>query len=165
MKGHLLKFKSDPSANKLIKEVEKAGSPRDFDEVVFCGYGEPMMRYDVVKTVARWLKKNGYKTRINTNGHLNMIAGRDAISEFDGLLDVISVSLNFHNENLYLKHCRPAFGKKTYAGIIDFIKKAKNVSPRVVASVVEGSVDVDVKKCEKIVKALGVEFRKRAYFK
>lgn len=164
VKGHYLKIKKEPTAERVIDDIKSLGDPKKFDEVIFCGYGESTTRIDVVKKVAKWLKDNGYRTRINTNGHANLIARRNILPELAGLFDVISISLNFHNGNLYNKHCRPIFDD-TFAGILKFAEEAKKVCPRVILSVVSGCKDVDVDKCRKIAEKIGVNFRERTYYK
>lgn len=164
VKGHYLKIKKEPTAEKIIDDIKALGDPKKFDEVIFCGYGESTTRIDVVKRVAKWLKDNGCRTRINTNGHANLIAGRNILPELNGLFDVISISLNFHNGSLYNKHCRPIF-KNTFEGILEFAAEAKKVCPKVILSVVSGCKDVDVEKCKTIAQKVGVNFRERTYYK
>jgi len=164
VKGHYLKIKKEPGAKDIIDRINALGDPRKFDEIIFCGYGEPTTRLDVVKGIAKWLKDKGCKTRINTNGHANLIAKKDVLTELNGLFDIISISLNFHSSKLYDKHCHPVF-KNTWDGILDFAKKAREVSPKVILSVVSGAKDVDVEKCRKIAEKIGVNFRERTYYK
>ena len=47
----------------------------NFKEVVFCGYGEPTIKLDLLKEVAKYLKSkfSGIRIRINTNGQGNLI--------------------------------------------------------------------------------------------
>ncbi len=162
VKGYYLKLKKEPTVKEVIKEI---GDPKKFDEIVFCGYGEPTIRLKTIKKIAKWVKENSGKTRLNTNGHANMIAGHNVLPELKSLIDVISISLNFHNEDLYLKHCHPIFGKKTWDELLEFIKEAKKNISKVVLTVVEGYQEVDIDKCQKIADNLGVDFRRRTYYK
>ena len=58
----------EPSADEIIQEFSKHDMTR-YDEVVFCGFGEPTESFEVLKTVAKYVKENfENKTRINTNG-------------------------------------------------------------------------------------------------
>lgn len=161
VKGYYLKLKKEPKAKEVIKEIN---DPKKFDEIVFCGYGEPTIRLKIIKKIAKWIKENGGKTRLNTNGHANMIAGHNVLLELKSLIDVISISLNFHNKDLYLKHCHPIFGKKTWNKLLEFIKEAKKNIPKVILTVVEGYQDVDIDKCQKIADNLKVDFRRRTYY-
>jgi len=158
VKGHNLRLEREPSEDEVKKEV---GDPSQYKEVVFCGYGEPLLRLDLVKGVARWIKQNNGKVRINTNGHGNLIHGRNILPELKGVVDSISISLDAHDEETYNKKCRPAF-QNAFGEIINFIKEAKKFIPEVRITVVtlEG---VDVEKCRKIAEDLGVEFRVREF--
>jgi len=165
VKGYYLRLKKEPLSQEIIDEIKKRRNLKRFDEIVFCGYGEPTMRWKEVKKIAKWLKDKGCKVRINTNGHLNMIEKCNVVNEVEGLFDTISVSLNFHSDKLYNKYCNPIFGKKTYDQLLNFIKKAKEICPHVIVSVIEGHQDVDIKKSESIARKLGVKLRRRSYFK
>jgi len=158
VKGHNLRLEREPSEDEVKKEV---GDPSQYKEVVFCGYGEPLLRLDLVKGVATWIKQNNGKVRINTNGHGNLIHGRNILPELKGVVDSISISLDAHDEETYNKKCRPAF-QNAFGEIINFIKEAKKFIPEVRITVVtlEG---VDVEKCRKIAEDLGVEFRVREF--
>ena len=91
VKGHHLGLKREPTADEVLKAI---GDPSGYDEVVFCGYGEPTERLDVLITVARYLKSKGKRIRLDTNGHGDLINGRSIISELKGLIDTICISLN-----------------------------------------------------------------------
>ena len=83
--------KENVEAKDVISQFENFDTP---EEVVFCGYGEPFMKLDLLKEVAKYLKDNGIKVRVNTNGHGNFINKKSIVPEIKGLIDVISVSLN-----------------------------------------------------------------------
>ena len=72
-------------------------------EVVFCGYGEPLLKLDILKEVAKYIKDNydDVRIRINTNGHANYVYKRNIVPELKGLVDEISVSLNGSTEEEY----------------------------------------------------------------
>jgi TatD DNase family protein len=127
--------------------------------VVFCGYGEPLLRFELVKKVAEWIKQNGGKVRINTNGHGNLINKKNILPELERLVDNISVSLNAQDEDTYDRICKPTFAN-AFQEVISFIRKARTYVPEVSITVVthEG---VDIEKCRKIANDLGVQFRVR----
>ena len=158
VKGHNLRLEREPSEDEVKKEI---GDPSQYKEVVFCGYGEPLLRLELVKGVATWIKQNNGKVRINTNGHGNLIHGRNILPELKGIVDSISISLDAHDVETYNRICRPAF-QNAFEEIINFIKEAKKFIPEVRITVVtlEG---VDVEKCRKIAEDLGVEFRVREF--
>jgi TatD DNase family protein len=159
VKGHNLRLKDEPTAEELIKEI---GDPKKYDEIVFCGYGEPTLRLDVIKAVATEVKKKGGKVRIDTNGHGNLIHKRNILPELVGLVDAVSVSLNAQNAELYEKISQPKFGAGTYDAVKEFIREAKKYIPDVIATVVTVP-GVDVEACRKIAGELDAKLRVREY--
>jgi TatD DNase family protein len=156
VKGHNLRLSEEPTEEELKDAI---GDPSQYKEVVFCGYGEPLLRLDLVKSVATWIKQNNGKVRINTNGHGNLIHSRNILPELKGIVDSISISLDAHDEKTYNRICRPAF-KNAFGEVLNFIKEAKKFIPEVRITVVtlEG---VDIEKCRQIAEDLGVGFRVR----
>lgn len=160
VKGHNLKLEKEPSAGNLIKTI---GDPRRYKEIVFCGYGEPLIRLDVIKEVSAWIKKNGGRVRIDTNGHGNLIHRRNILPELSGLVDEVSVSLNAEDPEKYYKICQPRFGIETYNEIKRFILEAKRYIPVVGVTVVD-LPDIDLAACRRIAEEeLGVNLRVREY--
>lgn len=157
--GYGLWLEKEPSAREVIEAI---GDPREYEEVVFCGFGEPLMRLDVVKEVAAAVKEYGVPVRINTNGLGNLVHGRNILPELEGLIDRISISLNAEDAKKYQKICRSEYGEQAYDAIIEFIKEAKVYIPDVTVSVLTLKT-VDIEKCRKIAKELGVKFRIRTY--
>ncbi|MDP4172721.1 MAG: YchF/TatD family DNA exonuclease [Bacteroidota bacterium] len=160
IKGYNLKMSKseEPPATTYIKEI---GDPKQYSEVVFCGYGEPTIRWDIVKEVANYVKNNGGKTRMNTNGHGNFINKRDITPEFKNLIDTVSISLNSFDPEQYAKLMR--VDPKLHAEMLDFARKAKQYT-NVVMTVV-GMSSIDTEKAKQFVEnELGVSFRTRPYF-
>ena len=158
--GYNLKMKKseEPDADVYISEI---GDPKNFSEIVFCGYGEPTIRWDVVKQVAKYVKDNGGKTRMNSDGHGNFINKRDITQELEGLIDTVSISLNSTDPNQYaaLMRVDPAMHKE----MLDFARRAK-LYTHVVLSIV-GLNEVDTQAAKKFVtEEIGVDFREREYF-
>jgi TatD DNase family protein len=156
VKGHNLRLASEPTEEELKKAI---GDPEQYQEIVFCGYGEPMLRLDLIKSLAAWIKQHKGRVRINTNGHGNLIHGRNILPELQGLIDSISISLDAHDEETYDVICKPVF-KNAFHGIIEFIKEARKFIPDVQITVVELN-GVDMEKCREIAGDLGVELRLR----
>lgn len=156
VKGHRLRLEHEPSEEEIKMAI---GDPKKFKEVVFCGYGEPLQRLDVVKNIAGWTKEMGGTVRINTNGHGNLIHKRNIVPELRGIVDSISISLDAHDEETYNRICKPVFAN-AFNEILQFTKQAREAIPEVVVSVVamEG---VDIAKCREIAEELGVALRVR----
>lgn len=159
VKGHNLRLGEEPTAEAVIAQI---GDPARYDEIVFCGYGEPLLRLDVVKAVAAEVKRRGGKVRIDTNGHANLIYKRNILPELAGLVDSVSVSLNAQNAEVYEKISQPRFGPGTYEAVKEFIGKAGKYIPEVTATVVS-LPEVDIEACRKIAEERGAAFRVREY--
>jgi TatD DNase family protein len=130
--------------------------------VVFCGYGEPLIRLDLVKEVAAWLKQRGVRVRINTDGQANLVHRRNVLPELEGLVDAVSVSLNAPDAETYQRLCRSKFGESGFQAVKDFLAAAKQHIPSVTATAV-GLPGIDLEACRKVAAGIGVEFREREY--
>ena len=156
VKGHRLRLAHEPTEEEIKSAI---GNPKEFKEIVFCGYGEPLQRLDTVKNIAKWVKEMGGFVRINTNGHGNLIHKRNIVPELRGIVDSISISLDAHDEETYNRICKPAF-TNAFNEILQFTRQAKKVIPEVVITVVTMK-DVDIEKCRVIAEELGVPLRIR----
>lgn len=154
----------EPAADELLAAI---GDAAKYDQIVFCGYGEPTIRLGIIKAVAAELKSKvkskKVKIRIDTNGAGNLFWGKNILPELKGLIDVVSVSLNAQNAEVYNKLCQPQFGPQTYDAVLDFIREAKKYIPEVEATIVD-LPGVDKEKCGRIAADLGVKFRVRPYY-
>lgn len=159
VKGHELKLEHEPEAAELKRAI---GDPTRFKEVVFCGYGEPLLRLELVIEIARWLKQEGVRVRVNTDGQANLVHGRNVLPELAGLIDAVSVSLNAPDSQSYQALCRSRFTDQGYQAVKDFLREAPRYIPEVVASAVTYP-GVDIDACRRVAEKLGVEFRVREY--
>ncbi|MDD2732827.1 MAG: TatD family nuclease-associated radical SAM protein [Desulfuromonadaceae bacterium] len=159
VKGHNLMLNSEPTFEEVMAAI---GQPAEIDEVVFCGYGEPLIRLDLVKQVASALKQRGYCIRINTDGQANQLYGHNILPELAGLIDSISVSLNAPDAATYCRLCNTPFGEAGFESVCDFIRTATKTIPQVVATAVT-IPGVDIEACRNLAELLGAEFRVREY--
>jgi len=159
VKGHQLCLDREPDAAEVISAI---GDPAKFDEIVFCGYGEPLLRLELVKEVAGWLKSQDKRVRVNSDGQANLAHGRNILPELEGLIDDISISLNAPDAATYQKHCQSEFGEQGYEAIKLFLIEAKKYIPSVTATAV-ALPGLDIEACHKIARELGVDFRQREY--
>ena len=158
-------FTADDVIEQLKITFENFNQPYD-KEITFCGYGEPTLKLDILKTVAEFIKNNypQIPVRLNTNGHANYIYKRNIVPELKGIIDVISVSLNASNEIEYDELSQPNF-KGAYEEVKKFIKACADAGIETVASVVDGykGCHLDTQTCEKIAHDLGAKFRVREW--
>ena len=159
VKGHELRLSHEPDFAEVMAAVDAASG---FAEVVFCGYGEPLIRLDLVKEVAAELKRRGLRVRINTDGQANLVHGRNILPELSGLVDALSVSLNAADPEDYQRLCNTPFGPEGFQAVCDFLREAPKYVPQVTASAVT-LPELNVEKVRELAYALGVDFREREY--
>lgn len=135
-------------------------------QVVFCGYGEPMIKLELLKDFAKYLKETypQIKTRVNTNGHANAIHKRNVLPELIGLIDGFSISLNGANEKEYNELSNPNI-QNAFESVKDFIKESVICGFDTTATMVSGFTKgkPDVVEGQKITEKLGAKFRVRDF--
>ena len=139
-----------------------------YREIVFCGYGEPTYRLDDLLWLVDELKARfGGKlppVRINTNGHANLINGRDVCPELEGRIQTLSISLNADNAAAYDELCRPIQGEIAYQAMLDFAQNAANYVPNVVFTIVDKDKTAEeIETCKRIAAERGVQLRIRSF--
>ena len=163
--GFNLKLKKEPTAAQLFFELDAALHSKRWSEVVFCGFGEPTARLDLLLQIAQWIKKHAptVPIRLDTNGHgYALNPGRDVAMDLKAAgVSKASVSLNGNNEETYKENCRPTINNG-FEVVLVFVYKAKAAGLEVEVSAVR-MPEVDVQKVEEIADALGVKFRVRDY--
>lgn len=162
VKGHDLTLEREPAVEEVLAAVEAAGGAAAWDEVVFCGLGEPLLRLDAVLALARELRRRGARRiRVNTDGLASLVHGRDAAGELAGLVDAVSVSLNAPDAATYGRLCRPGVDG-AYPAVLAFLRRARECLPEVTATAV-AVPGLDVEACRRVARGLGVAFRVREY--
>lgn len=151
-----------------VWEVKEEFAKFDLDkyrEIVFCGFGEPTERLDDVLEVCKFIKeKYGKKIRINTNGLADLIHGKNTAPMFEGLVDIVSISLNTPNKERYLELTRSKFGIESFDAMISFAKNVKNYVGEVVLSTVSTTLSPEEEQqCAKICAEAGVTYRIRPW--
>lgn len=151
------------SAQDVIEQFESLPLS---SEVTFCGYGEPMLKLDILKEVAKYIKEKHpeVKLRINTNGHANFVYKRNVCEELKGLIDTISVSLNGATAEEYNELSQPSFDG-AYEEVKKFIKSSSDAGIKTIATIVEGykGRHLDIDACKKTAEELGATLRVREW--
>ena len=147
----------DFTSEDVIEQLKKFNLS---SEVIFCGYGEPMLKFEVLRQVAKYIKETypEIKIRVNTNGHANFIYKKNVVPELVGLVDEFSVSLNASNSEEYDELSQPKF-ENAYEEVKKFIKCSADAGIETVASIVDGYKGrrLDVEKCREIAESLGAK--------
>lgn len=153
----------DFTSEDVIEQLKKFNLS---SEVIFCGYGEPMLKFEVLRQVAKYIKETypKIKIRVNTNGHANFIYKKNVVPELVGLVDEFSVSLNASNAEEYDELSQPKF-ENAYEEVKKFIKCSADAGIETVASIVDGYKGrrLDVDKCREIAGSLGAKLRVREW--
>ena len=164
---------AEPSLEELLEAVEDRGGPGRFSEIVWCGYGEPTIRLDLILAASPVFGAAGAKVRLNTNGHACLIHGRDVLPELGAVVDRVNVSLNAPNAERYIELCRPepssVPGKPLpspasfWEATLDFLARAPMHIDEVQASVVGHTLsDDEIEQCRGLADEIaGVPLRVR----
>ena len=156
-------LQNDPTAENTIDELKEKDLNK-YEEIIFCGYGEPMEALDVLLEVAKYLKSvTKTPLRINTNGLSDLIHGKPTANLLEGLIDVVSISLNAGTESEYLRVTQPSFGKPSFEAMQKFIIDAKKYVPLVKTTVVNVISKEEIELAKQLAKKLDVELRIREY--
>jgi len=160
-----LRLEAEPNVAQIIADLTEVLHMRIWDELVFCGFGEPTERLDVLLEVAKYVKQNygrPLQIRLDTNGHGYMLnPGRNVAAELKAAgVDKVSVSLNAGDKETYNEICKPIF-LEGYKVVLDFISKAKLLLDVEVTAV--RLPEVDLAKVKTVADGLGVLFNVRKY--
>jgi TatD family-associated radical SAM protein len=142
------------------KIIDLIGDPTHYEEVVFCGYGEPTLRLNALIEIANAVKENGGMTRLNTDGLANLFNKKNVIPLLATCIDAISISLNAQNEQRYKQHCAPSLAN-SFPAVLSFIEHAAQLIPDVTATAIDGLEGVDIHACEALALKLGAKFKAR----
>jgi TatD family-associated radical SAM protein len=153
----------EPTVEEVIQSLKDSDYGK-YDQIVFCGFGEPFERFDDCVKVAKWLKSQGdVYIRVNTNGQANLIHNRDVTGEMVGLFDEVGVSLNAESAEKYQQICHSVFGEASYDGLLEFARLCAGKGIKVKMTVVDTIGADAIEKCRKIASDNGCELRVREY--
>ena len=164
IKEFKLKLEKEPTTEEVIAELQKELNRNNWNEIVFCGFGEPLKRLDLVLEVTRWIKKHSLKpVRVDTNGQGYLLnKGRDVVGELkDAGVGKVNVSLNAHNKETYNEICKPEF-EDAYENVLEFIRRAKEVGLETEATAVT-IPEIEISKVKEVAEKLGAKFSVREY--
>ena len=146
-----------PSVGEILASID---DPAAYEQVVFCGFGEPTLRLRTLLQVASDIKRRGGRVRVNTDGLANRVHKRNVLPELAPVVDALSISMNAQNADVYARHCRPALAG-SFEAMLDFVERAPRYVSDVTASAIDGLDGVDIEACRALAEARGVRFRRR----
>lgn len=156
----------EPSREEALADLLARDLPA-YRELVFCGFGEPMYRTDDILYLVDRLRERFPQlppVRINTNGHANLILGRDVTPELTGRIDILSISLNGSTPEEYVAVTKPRDGEKAWDAMLDFTRRAAARVPTVMMTIVDkDKTPEEIEACRALAEGLGATLRVRAY--
>jgi TatD family-associated radical SAM protein len=155
-----LRIKREPEAGDVISELENEPA---IEKAVFCGFGEPTMRLEVLLEVAEYLKGRGAGVRLDTNGQGSAYAAYDITPRLKGLIDSVSISLNAPNAKEYQRLCRSIYGEEAFGHVLDFAKGCIAQGIETIFTVVDVIGPQQIEESRKIAESIGANFRVRKY--
>lgn len=163
-KSNTLWLDREPTSDEVISEFEKYDL-NNFNEIIFCGFGEPTMVLDTLLKIAAYLKNrnSNLPIRINTNGLCDLVYKKEIAPLFKGLIDTISISLNASNAKDYLNLTRNNFGLESFDAMLKFAVNCKTYIPNVVMTVVDCIGQEEINTCQAICDKIGVTLRVRPF--
>jgi len=163
-KSNSLWLDREPTYDEIIAEFEKYDITK-FNEIIFCGFGEPTMVLDTLLQVAIYLKNRSSNTpiRINTNGLGDLVHEKEIAPLFKELVDTVSISLNASNAEEYLRLTRNKFGIESYDAMLKFAVNCKSYVPNVVMTVVDCIGQKEIDACQVVCDKIGVTLRIRPF--
>ncbi|MBU3156520.1 TatD family nuclease-associated radical SAM protein [Clostridium estertheticum] len=163
-KSNSLWLDTEPTAQQVIEEFEKYDLTQ-FNEIIFCGFGEPLTRLDDLIDVAKYLKNRSSNNpiRINTNGLADLVNKKETATFFKDLINTVSISLNASNAKEYLRLTRSKFGIESYDAMLKFAISCKEYVPNVVMTVVDCIGREEIDACKDVCDAICVPLRVRPF--
>lgn len=153
----------EPSFEEICAAFERFDKS-GIEEAVFCGYGEPTVRADMLLKTAEFIKANSaMKIRVNTNGLVRLIHKGFDVSRFKGVVDSFSISLNAPNAKRYNEVTRPSFGEAAFDEMLKFSEDVRDLGIKTAFTVVDVISDEEISECEKIAAEMKIPLRVRGY--
>ncbi len=160
--GYNLRLSKEPSLTQILKELSNIQLSK-YEEAVFTGLGEPLVRLDDVIEITKWLTTRGIPVRLDTIGHAKLLyPGRNVARELaEAGMKVVSISLNAQDEETYNQLCAPKF-KNAYQKMLEFAKDVSKAKMELRFTVVN-LPKVNIDKCREIAQAYCVDLKVRGY--
>lgn len=134
---HLFR-EQEPEAAQVIAAMEVELDTRSPREVVFTGLGEPTLRLGALLEVLTWTSSRRLRTRLDTNGHGQLLNPGHRVAEelAQAGLAAVSVSLNAPDAATYDALCRPKI-QGAFEAVLQFIQDAHRCGLEVTVTAVE----------------------------
>lgn len=149
-----------------LEDLKNAIDEFDFtgyEELVFCGYGEPTCALENLLASAEYAKeKYNIHIRLNTNGLGNLYHKRNIVPELARVIDSVSISLNAPTAEKYEAVTRPQF-EHAFPAMLDFASLSKTAFEHTQLSIVDVLPEDEIAACQKIADDRGIYLKIRKY--
>lgn len=149
-----------------LEEIKAAMDNFDFtgyNELVFCGYGEPTCALDILLKSAKYAKeKYDLNIRLNTNGLGNLYHKRNIVPELSAVIDSVSISLNAPTAEKYDAVTRPQF-ENAFPAMLNFASLAQAAFAHTQLSIVDVLPKDEIVECQRIAGERGIYLKIRKY--
>ncbi len=145
-----------------MAEMQEDLAKRDltnYDAIVFCGYGEPLMRLSFACELAAFLKQEApdVPLRLNTNGLAELYnpeealaGGTSAAQKIAAVFDKVSISLNGGCSEVYNRVTQPKNGGDApYETMLRFAEECKALGMDVLFTVVDVITPEEIAQAQK----------------
>ena len=151
----------EPTVEEVKAEFKKIDLNK-YDEIVFCGYGEPLVRIDEVIEVSKYIRSiSNIKIRVNTNGLSDLIHNKKTAIMLKDNIDAVSISLNAPNKVRYNEVTRPKFGEKSFGALLEFATDCKKYFKDVKFSVVDEISEEEIYESQQLAEKMNIPLRVR----
>ena len=151
----------EPTVEEVKKEFKNFDLNK-YEEIVFCGYGEPLVRINEVVEVAKYIRSiSNIKIRVNTNGLSDLIHNKKTAQMLKDNIDAVSISLNAPNKVKYNEVTKPKFGEKSYEVLLDFATDCKKYIKEVNFSVVDEINEKEIQESKELAESMNIPLRVR----
>ncbi|WP_419750862.1 TIGR04100 family radical SAM protein [Terrisporobacter petrolearius] len=151
----------EPTVEEVKNEFKKFNLEY-YDEIVFCGYGEPLVRINEVIEIAKYIRSiSDLKIRINTNGLSDLIHNKKTAILLKDKIDSVSISLNAPNKIRYNEVTKPKFGEKSFDALLNFAEDCKEYIEEVNFSVVDEINNDEIEEAQKLADKMNIVLRVR----
>jgi TatD family-associated radical SAM protein len=165
----------EPDMNEMIAALS-CRNLQSYHEIVFCGYGEPLMRLHFVCTLAAYIRQNepDVKLRLNTNGLADIynaeeasVGGTNASDKVAAVFDKVSISLNGGSAEVYERVTRPSGdkGAQAYETMLSFAEGCRKKGCEVLFTVVDVISDEEIAQAKAVADKLRIPLEVRDYIR
>ncbi|WP_350308962.1 TIGR04100 family radical SAM protein [Harryflintia acetispora] len=158
-------FELEPHLDEVLAAFDGV-ELKNFKELVFCGYGEPICALEKLLEVCHLVRsRSDIPIRLNTNGLGDLIHKRKTAHLLEGLVDTVSISLNAPDEERYLEVTSPIFGPGSFQSMLEFALDCKRFVPNVLFTVVDVISPQEIERCRALAQEMDIPLRVREYIK